>query len=185
MNAIIGLGNPEVKYLKTRHNIGFMVVDKILEKRGVKLNSKFNGYFGKDGDILFLLPTTYMNLSGRAVSEMMNFYKLGPKDIIVIFDDVSLNLGALRFRNEGSDGGHNGIKSIISSIGSPEFPRLKVGIGPQPQGMPLEHFVLQDFRSDEEEKLKKIIDLSALAIEDYLIKDFSSIQNTYNKVHFN
>lgn len=184
MKAIIGLGNPEVKYLKTRHNIGFMVVDKILEKRGVRLSSKFSGYFGKDGDILFLLPTTYMNLSGRAVIEMMNFYKLAPQDLIVIFDDVSLSLGTLRFRKNGSDGGHNGIKSIISSIGSSDFPRLKVGIGPQPPKMPLEHFVLQNFRSDEEEKLYKVIELSALATEDYLVKDFSYIQNTYNKVHF-
>ena len=184
MKAIIGLGNPEVKYLNTRHNIGFMVVDKILEKRGVKLFSKFNGYFGKDGDILFLLPTTYMNLSGRAVVELMNFYKLKPEDLIVIFDDVSLNLGTLRFRQNGSDGGHNGIKSIINLTGSSNFPRLKVGIGPQPPKMPLENFVLQNFREDEKEKLNKIIELSARAIEDYLVKDFSYIQNTYNKLHF-
>ena len=181
MKAIIGLGNPEIKYKNTRHNVGFMVLDKVFEKRKISLTDKFEGFFAKDNDVLFLLPKTYMNLSGLAVSKMMNFYKLNPSDILVVFDDVSLPLGALRFREKGTDGGHNGIKSIIKEIGSSDFPRLKVGIGPQPENMPLEHFVLQNF--DDFEKLNKVLDIAAEATEDFLNFDFTHLQSKYNKVH--
>lgn len=182
MKAIIGLGNPEIKYKNTRHNVGFMVLDKILEKRKLNLSDKFDSFFAKDGDILLLLPKTYMNLSGIAVSKLINFYKLNPSDILVIYDDVSLPLGALRFREKGSDGGHNGIKSIIKEIGSSDFPRLKVGIGPQPEKMPLEHFVLQNF--SDMDKLDKVLNLASLAVDDFLNLDFIHLQSKYNKVHF-
>ncbi len=182
MKAIIGLGNPEIKYKNTRHNVGFMVLDRVLEKRKLTLTDKFEGFFAKDNDVLFLLPKTYMNLSGIAVSKMMNFYKLKPQDILVVFDDVSIPLGALRFREKGSDGGHNGIKSIINEIGSSDFPRLKVGIGPQPPQMPLEHFVLQNF--SEVEKLNKVLDIACYGVEDFLNLDFIHLQSKYNKVHF-
>jgi len=184
MKAIIGLGNPEVKYLKTRHNIGFMVLDKILSKNNVTLGEKFQSFFGKKGDILYLLPKTYMNLSGKAVVELMNFYKLTARDIIVICDDTTLPLGTLRFRKDGSHGGHNGLKSIINLTGSSDFDRLRVGFGPIPSNIPIENFVLGNFTSDEQEKLQKIIELSANAIEDYLNSDFSAIQNKYNKNHY-
>lgn len=181
MKAVIGLGNPEVKYIKTRHNVGFMIVDELLKRNNnLALSEKFNSFFAKKGDTLFLMPKTYMNLSGRAVIELMNFYKLEPSDIVVIFDDVSLDLGKLRFRAQGSDGGHNGMKSIISSISSQNFDRLKVGIGPKPEQMPLENFVLQNFAQNEQEKLKEVISQSANAIEDYLNNDFSFVQNKYN-----
>ncbi len=179
MKAIIGLGNPEIKYAKTRHNIGFMVVDELLKRRGLCLGDKFSSFFAKDGDVLYLLPKTYMNLSGRAVIELMNFYKLDVRDILVIFDDVSLDLSKLRFRNAGSDGGHNGIKSIIGCIGQ-DFDRLKVGIGPKPEQYPLEHFVLADFVPTELPVLKEVIKKSADAVEDYLTNDFVSVQNRWN-----
>jgi len=180
MKAIIGLGNPEVKYAKNRHNIGFMVVDELLKRRSLKLSDKFSSFFAKDGDVLFLLPKTYMNLSGRAVVELMNFYKLTERDILVVFDDVSLDLGTLRFRANGSDGGHNGIKSIINSLGGLDFDRLKVGIGPKPEQYPLEHFVLADFAPSEAPKLKDVIQKSADAIEDYLAHDLLTVQNRWN-----
>lgn len=180
MKAVIGLGNPEIKYMKTRHNIGFMILDEILKRKGLKLSEKFNSFFAKSGDTLFLLPKTYMNLSGRAVVELMNFYKLSEKDILVVFDDVSLNLGKLRFRANGSDGGHNGIKSIINSLSSQNFDRLKVGIGPKPEQMPLESFVLGNFAQSEQDALKEVIQNSTEAIEDYLNNDFTFVQNKWN-----
>ena len=180
MKAIIGLGNPEVKYAKNRHNVGFMVVDELLKRQNLKLSDKFSSFFAKDSDTLYLLPKTYMNLSGRAVIELMNFYKLSERDILVIFDDVSLDLGTIRFRANGSDGGHNGIKSIINSLGGANFDRLKVGIGPKPPQYPLEHFVLADFAPSEAPLLKEIIQKSADAIEDYLANDLAKVQNKWN-----
>ena len=183
MKAVIGLGNPEVKYAKTRHNIGFMVIDKLLEKNNVTLSEKFQSFFGKKGDVLYLLPKTYMNLSGRAVVELMNFYKLGIRDFIVICDDFTLELGTLRFRKNGSDGGHNGLKSIINLVGSSDFDRLKVGIGPLVENMPVENFVLGNFRKDEIQTLDKIIQIAAESIEAYLKTDIQNVQNKYNKKH--
>lgn len=184
MKAIIGLGNPEVKYLKTRHNVGFMVVDKLLEKNNIALSEKFQSFFGKKDDVLYLLPKTYMNLSGRAVVELMNFYKLNIKDIIVICDDTTLELGTLRFRKDGSHGGHNGLKSIINLTGSSDFDRLKVGVGPIPENIPIENFVLSNFTQDEQEKLNKVTSLAAEAVEEYLKTDIAQVQNKYNKKHY-
>lgn len=183
MKAVIGLGNPEVKYAKTRHNIGFMVIDKLLEKNNVTLSEKFQSFFGKKGDVLYLLPKTYMNLSGRAVVELVNFYKLSVRDFIVICDDFTLELGTLRFRKNGSDGGHNGLKSIINFVGSSDFDRLKVGIGPLVENMPVENFVLGNFRQDEIQTLDKIIQIAAESIEEYLKTDIQNVQNKYNKKH--
>lgn len=184
MKAIIGLGNPEVKYLKTRHNVGFMVVDKLLKKNNIALSEKFQSFFGKKDDVLYLLPKTYMNLSGRAVVELMNFYKLNIKDIIVICDDTTLELGTLRFRKDGSHGGHNGLKSIINLTGSSDFDRLKVGVGPIPENIPIENFVLSNFTQDEQEKLNKVTSLAAEAVEEYLKTDIAQVQNKYNKKHY-
>ena len=184
MKALIGLGNPEVKYIKTRHNIGFMFVDELLKRKNIALCDKFQSFFAKDNDILYLLPKTYMNLSGRAVVELMNFYKLNVRDFIVICDDFTLDLGTLRFRKDGSHGGHNGLKSIINLIGSSDFDRLKVGIGPLEKNISVENFVLSNFRDDELETLNKIIPLAADSIEDYLKTDIQTVQNKYNKKHF-
>lgn len=183
MKAIIGLGNAEAKYMNTRHNTGFMVVDKILAEKNLKLSEKFKSFFVKDNDTLYLLPKTYMNLSGFAVVELMNFYKLSLEDILVIYDDISLPLGTLRFRNDGSDGGHNGIKSVIKETGSNKFARLKVGIGPQPKGVPSEKFVLADFSIAEAYNLQKALNAAKCAALDWLKTDFITLQNLYNKSH--
>lgn len=186
MRAIIGLGNPETKYNNTRHNIGFMVVDKILETKGLSLSEKFKGYFAKKDSLLILLPTTYMNLSGEAVIELVNFYKLKPSDLLVIYDDVSLDTGTLRFRKNGSDGGHNGIKSIIKMLGgNQEFNRLKVGIGPQNKNMDLAAFVLQKFSPAELETIGEISKIACNGALEWANAtapaDFEHLQSKYNK----
>lgn len=186
MKALIFLGNPEIKYAKTRHNAGFMVADKILGRKGLKVADKFQSFFAKDNDVLYVMPKTYMNLSGRAVIEIMNFYKLTNRDILVVYDDIDLPLGTLRFREKGSDAGHNGIKSIVNSISTSDFDRLKVGIGPQPEGMPSDSYVLQNFPSSQAKDLDKVLEIAADAVEDYIKMsaqgdDFSLIQSKYNK----
>ena len=153
MKAIIGLGNPEEKYRFTRHNTGFLMMDEVLRAHNITLSDKFNSFFGKSGDVLYLLPKTYMNLSGNAVIELMNFYKLTNKDILVIYDDATIEFGVFRLKKNGSFGGHNGVKSIINRIGTDVFDRLKVGVGPVGINMPIDSFVLSNFTSDELDKI--------------------------------
>lgn len=179
MKLIVGLGNFEDKYLFTRHNAGFMAVDFFVQANSqlFKLEKKLKSMIAKFGDVVVIKPLTYMNLSGEAVRAVMDFYKIEVKDILVIFDDISLDLGKVRFRASGSDGGHNGIKSIIQHIGTKDFDRLKIGIGPQPN-IPSEAFVLQNFTKDELDKLKEI--LKQPIIEDYLKDGIEKVQNLYN-----
>ena len=179
MKLIIGLGNFEDKYLFTRHNAGFMAVDFFVQanNQSFRQEKKLKSMIAKFGDVVVIKPLTYMNLSGEAVRAVMDFYKIEVKDILVIFDDISLDLGKVRFRASGSDGGHNGIKSIIQHIGTKDFDRLKIGIGPQPN-IPSEAFVLQNFTNDELEKLKEI--LKQPIIQDYLQDGLEKVQNAYN-----
>lgn len=183
MKLIIGLGNFEDKYLFTRHNVGFMAVDFFtnLNSQSFKVEKKLKSLISKfkfaGDDIVVIKPLTYMNLSGEAIIATMNFYKIDVKDILVIYDDISIDLGKVRFRNSGSDGCHNGIKSIIKHIGTKDFDRLKIGIGPQPN-IPSEAYVLQNFSKDELGKLKEV--LKKPMIEDYLKDGIEKSQNTYN-----
>ncbi len=179
MKAIIGLGNPEVKYRLTRHNTGFLVMDEILKAKNITLCDKFNSFFAKENDILYLLPKTYMNLSGRAVIELMNFYKLTNKDILVIYDDATIDLGIIRMRSKGSFGGHNGIKSIINCIGTNAFDRLKIGVGPI-GNIPIDNYVLSNFSKEELEKILKI-GKAAINLVDYWVKEgFEKTQTKFN-----
>jgi len=187
MKLIVGLGNPGAKYENTRHNAGFMVVSYLAEKNSIKgkTESKFNAIVGKgkigSEDVVILQPLTYMNLSGQALSSVMSFYKIQKEDIFVIFDDLSLELGVIRFRQNGSDGGHNGIKSIIQHLGGDnKFPRLKVGIGLQPDFMAAEDYVLQKFSADESKYLEKIIPVCSDAIEFYLKNGICEAMNKFN-----
>ena len=138
MYLIVGLGNPTAKYEKTRHNAGFDVIDAIADKYGIELNLRKGKAFCGTGyiegqKVMLAKPQTYMNLSGDSVSALVNFYKLDPmEDLIVVFDDISLAPGNLRIRKKGSAGGHNGIKSIISALGTAQFPRVKIGVGAKP-----------------------------------------------------
>lgn len=183
MKLIIGLGNYEDKYLFTRHNAGFMAVDFFAQrhnqefKHDKKLKSLITKFKLDGEDIVVIKPLTFMNLSGEAVSVVMNFYKIETKDVFVIYDDIALDIGKLRFRPTGSDGGHNGIKSIIKHIGGQKFDRLKVGIGPQPN-IPSEAYVLQNFKQEELETLKEIFKKEI--IEDYLAYGIEKAQNMYN-----
>ncbi|MBQ2983805.1 MAG: aminoacyl-tRNA hydrolase [Candidatus Gastranaerophilales bacterium] len=180
MKALIGLGNPEVKYKTTRHNTGFLIMDEILKNHQVTLNDKFNSFFGKKGDVLYLLPKTYMNLSGRAVIELMNFYKLKPSDILVIYDDATIEFGTFRLKKNGSFGGHNGIKSIINSIGTDVFDRLKVGVGPVPANFTIDNFVLGNFSSDELQGIEKMSKIALDLVDCWLKEGMEKAQNKFN-----
>lgn len=182
MKLIAGLGNIGEKYTFTRHNAGFMVVDKwaIQNNLSFKENKKLKCSLVKFKygfeDIILIKPSTYMNLSGEAVIEVMNYYKIDPSDVLIIYDDLSLELGKLRFRPNGSDGGHNGIKSVMKSVGTQSIPRLKIGIGPQPP-VPAEKFVLENFYKSQLEELKPVLKLAVEAVEYYLDNRMEKAQN--------
>ncbi|MGG7059499.1 aminoacyl-tRNA hydrolase [Clostridium nigeriense] len=173
MFLVVGLGNPGKEYDGTRHNIGFEAVDYISKKYNIDVNrTKFKGVFGEgfiNGcKVVLLKPTTYMNLSGESIREAINFYKLEKEEVIVIYDDISLEVGKLRIREKGSAGGHNGIKSIIANMSTDVFPRIKIGVG-QPKGDLVSH-VLGKFSKEELQDLNEVIDASAKAVE-IIIKD--------------
>ena len=180
MKAIIGLGNPEVKYKNTRHNTGFLIMDEILSAHKVQLSDKFNSFFAKKGDMLYLLPKTYMNLSGRAVVELMNFYKLKNTDILIIYDDATLQFGTFRLKKDGTFGGHNGIKSIIQSIGTDVFDRLKVGVGPVPNNIPIDSYVLSDFSAEELAAVSKMGKIAVNLVDCWKNEGIERAQNRYN-----
>ena len=185
MKIIIGLGNPGVKYENTRHNAGFMVLDKLAQKCNLEFNQeKFSAYFAKGKvkgeDVILLKPTTYMNNSGFALRQCLDFYKVGMENVIVIYDDVDLPVGKLRLRQKGSAGGHNGIKSIISCGFSNEFDRIRVGVGKDPQ-IDMIHWVLGKFKEEERPLLKEAIEQSAQAAYYSLTHSFMDTMNQYNK----
>lgn len=160
---IVGLGNPGLEYEKTRHNIGFHCLDALCENLHISCNRmKFNSYLG-DGKIgqkrcLFLKPLTYMNLSGEAVAAVMRFYKLQPEQLIVIYDDISLDVGRMRIRLKGSAGGHNGIKNIIEQLGSDVFSRIKIGVGQKPHpDYDLKNWVLGKFPPEQNSAVQAVI----------------------------
>ena len=150
MYLIAGLGNPSKTYEGTRHNIGFTMIDAIGEKYDIDVTTKKHKAFVGRGIIdgmrvILAKPQTYMNLSGESVREIADFYKIEPENIIIIYDDISLDVGQLRIRKKGSAGGHNGIKNIIAHLGTQEFPRIKVGIGNKPEGWDLADYVLSKY----------------------------------------
>ena len=185
MKVVIGLGNPGKKYEKTRHNIGFIVVDSLRKKFNISdEREKFQALVSEkniDGEkVIFLKPQTFMNLSGNSVIEIVNFYKLDPKkDIIVIYDDMDLSFGDIRIREKGSSGGHNGIKSIISHIGE-EFIRIKCGIGAKEKDA-VEH-VLGEFNQTEQKDLEEILEkIYNCVIEMLSVQNLDRIMQKYNK----
>ena len=166
---VVGLGNPEPKYDTTRHNAGFMAIDHIAQKTGCKVNQlKFKSLCGmceiEGKKVMLIKPTTYMNSSGEAVREAAAFYKIPPEKTIIIFDDISLDVGKMRIRRKGSDGGHNGIKSIIYLTGSDQFPRIKVGVGKKPHpDYDLAAWVLSKFTKEEATRIREAADHAAQA----------------------
>ncbi|MDB2160981.1 aminoacyl-tRNA hydrolase [Clostridium butyricum] len=183
MFLIVGLGNPGSQYEDTRHNIGFKVVDNIAKEYNIEINrQKFKGMCGEgfiNGEkVILLKPTTYMNLSGESIREVVDFYKLSNDDVLVIYDDISLDVGRLRIREKGSAGGHNGIKSIIAHLGTDIFPRIKVGVG-QPD-VDLVNYVLGKFTKEEMEVLNESIDASTKAAKEIISNDVKTAMNIYN-----
>ncbi len=181
MKLIAGLGNIGEKYCFTRHNAGFMVLDKWALDDGFsfKEEKKLKCFIAKNDEIIFIKPTTFMNLSGEAVRAVIDYYKIDIKDILIVYDDLSLDLGVIRFRASGSDGGHNGIKSIITHLGTDKFDRLKIGIGPQP-AIPSEYYVLQNFPKENLDTLKEVLKKSIEGIKFYLVSGMEKTQNKYN-----
>ncbi|MBE6859817.1 MAG: aminoacyl-tRNA hydrolase [Ruminococcus sp.] len=169
--VIVGLGNPGLQYENTRHNAGFMAIDKLASSLGIKIDKmKFKGLYA-DASVngvrcLLLKPTTYMNNSGESVVQALDFYKLSPENLIVIYDDISLEPGKLRIRRKGSHGGHNGMRSIIDLLGSDEFPRVKVGVGKKPHpDYNLADWVLGHFSSDDAALMNTSVENASEAVK--------------------
>lgn len=183
---IVGLGNPDKKYAFTRHNAGFLCVDMLAEKHGFTVKKlKFRSLLGDavlgGHRCLILKPQTYMNLSGEAVREAAAFYKIPPERILVLFDDISLDVGKLRIRRKGTDGGHNGIKNIIYHLASDQFPRIKIGVGKKPHpDYDLADWVLSEFKKDEEAPLKSALENACTAVELLLDGKIDQAMNLYN-----
>lgn len=183
---IVGLGNPDKKYAFTRHNAGFLCVDMLAEKHGFTVKKlKFRSLLGDavlgGHRCLILKPQTYMNLSGEAVREAAAFYKIPPERILVLFDDISLDVGKLRIRRKGTDGGHNGIKNIIYHLASDQFPRIKIGVGKKPHpDYDLADWVLSEFKKDEEAPLKSALENACAAVELLLDGKIDQAMNLYN-----
>lgn len=183
---IVGLGNPGAKYQNTRHNVGFCAIDHICKKLGCNADKlKFQGLYCRTkiaGDeVLLLKPQTFMNESGKSVSQFASFFKIPPENIIVIFDDVSLDVGKLRLRRKGSAGGHNGIKSIISCIGSEDFPRVKIGVGKKPHpDYDLADWVLAALPIKDRETISDNMDSVYDAVCDILKGDCEKAMAKYN-----
>lgn len=185
MYAIFGLGNPEKQYDKTRHNIGFDVIDELAERLGVSVTTKRHkalcgtGMIGSE-KVILVKPQTYMNNSGESVRAVMDFYKLNPEtDIIVIYDDISLDVGKLRIRAKGSAGGHNGIKSIINHAGTQNFKRIKVGVGGNGDRDLVNH-VLGKFGANERKIVDESIENAAKAAEIMIVEDINAAMNKFN-----
>lgn len=186
MYIIAGLGNPSSKYKGTRHNMGYDAIDNIADRNNISFNSKkFKSLCGtgiiQGEKVLLIKPETYMNLSGEAVREAVDFYKINPEDeLIVIYDDISLDPGKLRIRGKGSAGGHNGIKNIITHLGTDKFKRVKVGVGSRPEGMDLADYVLGRFGRIERITVDKGIDDAARAVEVIIAEGIDKAMNLFN-----
>lgn len=186
MKCIVGLGNIGKRFEQTRHNIGFEVIDYLLESNQLKLDKqKFRGAYTiarVAGDkVLFIEPMTLMNLSGEAVDPLMDYYNVDVEDLLVLYDDLDLAQGQVRLRQKGSAGGHNGMKSIIQHLGTDQFKRIRIGIGRPTNGMSVPDYVLQKFSKQEMETMQKVIEHSAHAVEDFIASSrFDHVMNEYN-----
>ncbi len=183
MFLIVGLGNPGREYENTRHNIGFAAIDVIAEKYNIDINrTKFKGEYGEGfingNKVILLKPYTFMNLSGESVREAIDFYKLTEEQVLIIYDDISLELGRLRIREKGSAGGHNGIKSIINHMGTDVFTRIKIGVG-APKGDLVNH-VLGKFSKEEVNILKQTLDAVTEATADIIDNGAKDAMNKFN-----
>ncbi|HVJ50469.1 aminoacyl-tRNA hydrolase [Desulfitobacterium sp.] len=185
MKLIVGLGNPGAQYAETRHNVGFLLLDTWAEKLKLDFRPKFQGLMAETqeaGERVFLLkPQTFMNLSGRSIRELTQFYKIPSKDILVVHDDMDLPLGRIRLRQSGSAGGHNGIKSTIAEIGTEEFWRLKIGIGRPLAGWDPARYVLASFTKDEVPSMEDVLDRGQEVLRLWVQDESNKAMNMYNR----
>lgn len=183
---VVGLGNPGAEYAHTRHNMGFLTLDYACGRYGARINrAAHRGLIGEatiaGKRVLLVKPQTFMNLSGECVREVLDYYKLPPERLIVIYDDVSLPVGRLRVRRDGSAGGHNGIKSIIAEVGSQSFPRIKIGIGQKPHpDYDLASWVLSEFSGDELRVLDSTFPVACEGLERILASDIDGAMQICN-----
>lgn len=185
MKLFVGLGNPGKEYEKTRHNVGFAIIDQLSENLNIPLNqAKFKGLYGTGlvkGEKVFLLkPLTYMNSSGESVRALMDYFHINLEDIVIIYDDLDLPVGKIRLRLKGSAGGHNGVKSVIAHLKSQEFKRIRVGINHPTNGQPIVDYVLTPFTKEEQEMIYDAVKKAAEACEACLVKTFQQVMNEYN-----
>ena len=185
MYIIAGLGNPGKQYESTRHNVGFCVIDILADRMGVCVEEKKHKALGGRGileghKIVLLKPQTFMNLSGESIRGAADYYKVEKENIMIIYDDISLEPGQLRIRKKGSAGGHNGIKNIIAHLGTQEFPRIKVGIGDKPRQMDLADYVLSRFSKGEQELMDKAYRDAADAAAMVIGQGMDPAMNHYN-----
>ena len=187
MFVIVGLGNPGKKYENTRHNAGFIAIDALADKYGIRIEEKKHKALCGTGviegvKVLLVKPQTYMNLSGESVRGLVDYYKVDIEtELLVIFDDVSLDVGQLRIRKKGSAGGHNGIKSIIQHLGSNIFQRIKVGVGEKPKEYQLADYVLGHFSKSEREVMEEGYRNAIEAVEMIVKGDIDAAMNAFNK----
>ena len=186
MKIFVGLGNPGLQYRYNRHNIGFLCLNYIGEKENFSFQSKSLYEISENKinseKVLLVKPQTFMNLSGEALSALLHFYKASLDDVYVIYDDINLNVGVLRIREKGSSGGHNGLKSIINSVGSEDFTRIRVGVGPLPPRIPMETFVLSNFLEEDvpivNQSIQSVYEIYKRIIDN---QPLSKIMNEFNK----
>lgn len=187
MLIIAGLGNPDRKYEGTRHNAGFAVMDAIADKYNIDMDMrKYRAFCGKgmiEGQKVFLMkPQTYMNLSGESIIQAVNFFQADPEtELLVIYDDISLDVGQLRIRKKGSAGGHNGIKSIIAHLGTQNFPRVKVGVGEKPKDYDLADYVLGHFSKAEQEIMEDAAKEAVRAVAMIVAGEMEAAMNEFNR----
>ena len=184
MYVIAGLGNPGKKYENTRHNMGFITIDQLAEKHNIKVDKlKFKALVGEGRiagqKVMLVKPQTYMNLSGESIREVMNFYKLEPENLIVIYDDIDIEAGTLRIRKFGSAGTHNGMKSVVYQLQSDRFSRIRLGIGSQKKG-DLVNFVIGGFSKEEVPVLEEAVNHAVLATECIIEDGIDKAMNQYN-----
>lgn len=187
MFIIVGLGNPSKEYEKTRHNVGFEVIDKLADKYNISVDTKkHRAYIGKGmiagQKVILAKPQTYMNLSGESVRSLLDYYKVDEEqELLVIYDDISLDNGQIRIRAKGSAGGHNGIKNIIAHLGGQVFPRIKVGVGEKPPKYDLADYVLGHFSKAEQELMDEGYEKAVHAVELILQGEMTEAMNEYNR----
>lgn len=183
---VAGLGNPDKKYTLTRHNSGFLCIDMLSQKLNFRVDKlKFKSLMGDTAinghRCIVMKPQTYMNNSGEAIRECAAFYKIPPENVIIIYDDISLDVGKLRIRRKGTDGGHNGIKSIIYHLNNDQFPRIKIGCGKKPHpDYDLADWVLSEFKKDEQRALEPALEKACKSIELLVNGEIDKAMNLYN-----